>query len=109
METARKGRSRKPRPQECGEGEIEGSGKASHLGMDAVSALIPLKDDKKYTSDIDDAETGDEREGYQTDNTNYTSMSEADFTEDEDNGFMTEDEKKVESDQENQEANTPKR
>ena len=77
--------------------------------MDAVSALIPLKDDKKYTSDIDDAETGDEREGYQTDNTNYTSMSEADFTEDEDNGFMTEDEKKVESDQENQEANTPKR
>ena len=82
METARKVRSRKPRPQECGEGEIEGIEKASHLGMDAVSALIPLKDDKKHTSDIDDVKTGDEREVYQTDNANYTSMSEACFTED---------------------------
>ena len=61
--------------------------------MDAVSAFIPLKDDKKHTSDIDDVENGDEREVYQTDNANYTSMSEACFTEDEDNGFMTEDEK----------------
>ena len=88
--------------------KLRGARKGLGLGMDAVTDLIRLKDDRKYTSDIDDAETGDEREGYQTDNTNYTDMSEVEFTEDEDNGFMTEDEKKVESDQENQETNTPK-
>jgi len=42
-ETARKGRSRKPRPQECGEGEIEGSEKGVTFGNGCCLSLDSFK------------------------------------------------------------------